>query len=207
MRAKSSLGAANARRVAVVVASLVIVLAQGVGLGPAGAVVATTYSGTLDDTDPTLRVVLLDTPECLDAQGTVDVHHDVIPLSDPVSGTHTFTVTPHTVSLYVYEGSFDPSSPLENCVAGVNDGDPKRLTVDLTGGTPYFVVVFDDTTTQEGADYVLIVEAPDPPTPTPSTEQPVPTEPSVIPLESTAALPAIAEAPAAPGSTRPLFTG
>jgi hypothetical protein len=139
-----------------------------VGAGVAGAL-SLNFTGTLSDEDPTMGVVTIVPPNCT-TQGTFAVHYEVIEFPHRVPGTYQFTLTStgstgtaNFASAYLYEGSFDPANGAENCVAGDNDGNPKTITYDFLPNTTYFLVVFDDTFTQDGGDYEVVVEAPDPP--------------------------------------------
>jgi hypothetical protein len=122
-----------------------------------------TFTGTIDDADPTMPVVTISPPECIMASVT-PVHYDVIEFLRPLAGTHSFamTSTDNFASAYLYEGSFDPTNPLENCVAADNSGDPIEITYDFLPNTPYFLVVFDDQGAQPGGDWEVVVESPDP---------------------------------------------
>jgi hypothetical protein len=123
-----------------------------------------TYTGTITSDDPTMPVVAISTPVCT-AQLTFPVHYQVIEFLRPLPGTHRFqmTSTDGFASAYLYEGSFDPINPLQNCVAADNGADPIEITYDFLRDTPYFLVVFDDQFAQPGGDYEVVVESPDPP--------------------------------------------
>ena len=147
--------------------SLVFVLVAAGALmimsaGAAGALTLT-YTGTITPEDPTMPVVFITPPNCT-GQGVTLVHYQVIEFPQGVPGTYTFTLTSPAdfASIYLYEGSFDPANGTENCVAGDNNS-PKQITYDFLPNTDYFLVVFDDTFTQNGGDYEVVVEAPDPP--------------------------------------------
>lgn len=153
------------RRLTVSLAATAVMLI--LGAGSAGALTLT-YTGTLSDEDPTMPVVTISPPNCT-SQGVTPVHYDVIEFSHFVPGTYSFEVTStgntgtaDFASVYLYEGSFDPANGLQNCVAGDNAA-PKEITYDFLPDTPYFLVVFDDTFTQDGGDYEVVVDAPDPP--------------------------------------------
>ena len=122
-----------------------------------------TYTGTITVADPTMPVVAISTPVCT-TQLVFPVHYQVIEFLHPLSGTHSFamTSTDGFASAYLYEGSFDPTNPLENCVAADNGADPVEITYDFLRGTPYFLVVFDDAFAQAGGDYEVVVQTPDP---------------------------------------------
>jgi hypothetical protein len=145
--------------VAVVVATCVVM---------AGTARAATlsYSGSFDGTQPTMPVVSISTPNCTSLGGT-PVGYEVIPYTPLVSGDVSFELnsdggTGAFVSLYVYENSFDPADGLTNCVAATNNGTPPStpatLTYGATAGTPYFLVVFNDTFDQRPFGWTLDVE-------------------------------------------------
>jgi hypothetical protein len=144
---------------------LVVAMVSGsliMGIGTASALSAT-YTGTITVADPTMPVVTISTPLCV-SQAVFPVHYQVIEFPRPLPGTHSFSMTSTGgfASAYLYEGSFDPSNPLENCVAADNGFDPIEITYDFLRGTPYFLVVFDDTFAQLGGDYEVLEQIPDP---------------------------------------------
>lgn len=191
------------KRHLVALTAIILMFGQTVGLGSAHAL-TTTYTGTINSEDPQMAVVSISTPNCGEQLVTL-VNYEVISLPDPIGGTHMFSLTSTDgfASMYLYEGSFDPENGAENCVAGNNGVDPIELTYEVVGGTPYFVVVFDDQFAQPGGDYTVIIESPDPPPTVPTTEEPPVTEPTTPPTSEE-----VAPASAAPaGSTRPRFTG
>jgi uncharacterized repeat protein (TIGR01451 family) len=153
---------------------LVVVAASFVS-GPVERAAAYTevHTGTLDASDPSMAVVSINgTTDTCGTQGATLVHYDVIPFTPLTTGAHTFSLSSDLVpattfefaSLYLYEGSFDPTNATVNCVAADNDADPptgdKIVTYTPTVGTPYFVVVFDDTFVQVGGSYELTIDAP-----------------------------------------------
>ncbi len=110
--------------------------------------VAYTYTGTLSNTDPTFNRPL--TTTSLSAVGTA-VFYDVQPFFLSLAGSvtisvdsATFTPTPADDSfLCLYQGSFNPASPLTNLIAVDDDGGPGALsliTINLAALTNYFVV-------------------------------------------------------------------
>ena len=133
-----------------------------------------TYSGTITPESPTMPVVFITSPVCT-AAGVSPVHYDVIEFPRPLAGTHSFSMTSTTAfaSAYLYEGSFNPSNPLENCVAADNSGEPIEITYNFLPNTPYFLVVFDDTFGQAGGDYQVVVQSPTPPPDTVGLVDPV----------------------------------
>lgn len=180
------------RRGAVLAAVLgaVLVVAQGTAGG------VDTYHGAIDDQDPTLEALQpTEGPGCGDDLG-VAVHYDVVTLAPGPGGTYRFALTSTNESfaaMYVYEISFDPADPAQNCVASASFGDPVLLELDLVESMPHFVVVWDDTLDQVGGDYTLVVTPPPPTAEAPRTAEPPPA--------STAA------PVAAPIAAHPAFTG
>jgi hypothetical protein len=151
------------RRLTRLVIALVMVgAALMMGTGTSSAL-TNTYTGTITNADPTMPVVSISTPECV-SQLVFPVHYQVIEFLHPLPGTHSIqmTSTDGFASAYLYEGSFDPTNPLENCVAADNGADPIEITYDFLRGTPYFLVVFDDQFAQPGGDYEVVVQTPDP---------------------------------------------
>jgi hypothetical protein len=191
------------KRHLIALTAVVLLFGQSLGLGSASAL-TTTYTGTIDSTDPEMEVVTISPPNC-GTQASTLVHYEVIEIPDPIGGPHVFSMTSTDgfASLYLYEGSFDPENGAENCVAGDNGADPVGFEYELLDGTPYFVVVFDDQFAQTGGSYELVIDSPDPPPTVPTTEEPPVTEPTTPPTSED-----VAPATAAPaGATRPRFTG
>ncbi len=148
-------------RLLLVLAMVSSALVMSIGTSSAA---SDTFTGTITGDDPTMPVVTINTPVCV-AEAVFPVHYQVIDFIRPLPGTHSFSMTSTPdgfASAYLYEGSFDPSNPLENCVAADNGADPIQITYDFLAGTSYFLVVFDDTFGQAGGDYEVNVESPDP---------------------------------------------
>ncbi|MDP9495333.1 MAG: hypothetical protein M3P87_08840 [Actinomycetota bacterium] len=154
-------------RKAIRIGLVVAMVGAGLMVGTATASALTnTYTGTINTSDPTMPVVGISTPVCT-TQLVTPVHYDVIELLHPLPGIHSFAMTstgttPGFASAYLYEGSFDPTNPLENCVAADNGADPVEITYDFLRGTPYFLVVFDDQFAQPGGDYEVVEQTPNP---------------------------------------------
>lgn len=147
---------------------VVAMVAAGLMVGTATANALTnTYSGTSTSTDPTMPMVAIVPPVCT-TQLVTPVHYDVVEFRRPLAGTHSFSLTStgptaNFASMYLYQGSFDPANPLNNCVAADNSGNPRTITFDFLPNTPYFLVVFDDQLAQQGGDWQVVVESPTPP--------------------------------------------
>jgi hypothetical protein len=67
------------------------------------------------------------------------------PFTVGVSGAHTFAITSQAFDsyLFVYRGSFNPASPLTNCVAGDDDSGGSlrpRISTNLTAGNYVLVI-------------------------------------------------------------------
>ena len=142
-------------------------IALGYAAAPANAETIT-RSGTLESTDSIMDVVAINgTTDTCGAQGTTDVHYEVIPWTAPVGGTVAFrlTSTPtNMASFYVYDGPFDPANGAQNCAAGDNSvdnpGNEKIVTLNVQDEKTYRLVVFDDTFTQTGGSYQFSIEIP-----------------------------------------------
>lgn len=136
----------------------VLCMALGVTAVLAGSV---TLTGTLDSSDPTLPVVFIDTPYC-DSQGVDPIHYDAYPFKVDATGIYTVTLsdTKNIVSMYIFEGSFDPANPFPTCVAGNNLGTPLWISGEFIAGTQYYVVPIDDSMDQEGDSYTITIEGP-----------------------------------------------
>ncbi len=117
-------------------------------------------TGTIDSGDPTMPVVFISSPNCL-GLGFVNIHYETYTVFVDTAGVYSFdlTSTGEFASIYLYEGSFDPANGTVNCVAADNSS-PINVTYPLTVGTPYIVVVFDDTFEQTGGDYSLTISGP-----------------------------------------------
>jgi hypothetical protein len=150
----------KSRRVVLTLAAMGAALIMGTGTASA---LTATHTGTIGPDDPSMPVVFITPPVCT-APGVTPVHYEVIEFLHPLEGTHSFSMTSTDgfASAYLYEGSFDPANPFENCVAADNGADPIEITYDFLRGTSYFLVVFDDTGAQTGGDYEVLVQSPDP---------------------------------------------
>lgn len=137
--------------------TLIVLLAFGVLPAAAG---SASRTGVIDASDPTMPVVYISPPNC-SGQGSFPVHYESIPFYVSASGTYTLdlTSTGEFASFYLYQGSFDPSNGMANCVAGDNS-TPKQIVYGLTQGTAYYVVVFDDQFGQAGGDYTVQFSGP-----------------------------------------------
>ena len=143
-----------------------IVVGQFAAVATVSALDSRTFTGTIASTDPTMGVVQISPPNCL-AQIPTPVHYNVIPLTILASGQHDISLTSASTgagttfaSMYLYKGSFDPANGTQNCVAADNSGNPKTITYSATVGTPYFIVVFDDTFAQSGGTWQVVVTSP-----------------------------------------------
>jgi hypothetical protein len=111
-------------------------------------------SGTFGS-DPTMPVVSINTPNCT-SQGATQVRYHKHRFTVDVTGAYDLII-PQTgqsagmlVSVYVMSSSFNPAAPFASCLAGANNGlapgTPTTLNnVNLTAGTIYYAVPFDDT--------------------------------------------------------------
>lgn len=154
-------------RAGATVTTVLAAIALGYAAAPANAETIT-RSGTLESTDSIMDVVAINgTTDTCGAQGTTDVHYEVIPWTAPVGGTVAFrlTSTPtNMASFYVYDGPFDPANGAQNCAAGDNSvdnpGNEKIVTLNVQDEKTYRLVVFDDTFTQTGGSYQFSIEIP-----------------------------------------------
>ena len=54
------------------------------------------------------------------------------------------------------DAGFNPAAAFPNCIAASNTGSPTLLSnVNLTAGTTYFAVIFEDTFPQSGVGYTF----------------------------------------------------
>ncbi len=107
------------------------------------------FSGTFDAGDSTMPVVFISTPNCT-GQGASPVRYDAFPFSVTATGAYNFiaasTGAGTEASIYIMNSGFNPAAAFPNCIAASNSGAPTTLSnVNLTAGTQYFLVIFDDT--------------------------------------------------------------
>jgi hypothetical protein len=130
----------------------------------AGAVFAgsAAFSGTFAG-DPTMAVVSISTPNCT-SQSSTQVHYDALPFTVSATGAYSFSAASTggagtLASIYIMNSGFNPAAALGNCIAASNNGNaagsiPTTLNnVNLTAGTQYYVVIFDDTFAQTTPGY------------------------------------------------------
>ncbi len=135
-------------------ALLLVVVSLTAGAVFAGSVA---FSGTFAG-DPTMAVVTIVTPNCA-SQGATQVHYDAFPFTVSATGAYSFSAASTggsgtRASIYIMNSGFNPAAALGNCIAGANNGTPTTLNnVNLTAGTPYFLVIFDDTFLQTTPGY------------------------------------------------------
>lgn len=116
-------------------------------------------TGTLAPGGPTMPVVIISTPTCL-SQGATPVLYRAYSFTVDVGGTYTFTEpSTDSLGLYVHAGVFNPANSFPTCIAASNV-NPTNLGVNLTPGTNYTVVVFDDHFAQPGISYSLTISGP-----------------------------------------------
>ena len=118
-------------------------------------------NGTLEPGGPTMPVVTILTPNCT-SQQTFPVLYRAYSFTVDVGGTYTFTEpsssTPNP-GLYVHAGAFDPDNSFPTCIAASNT-NPINIAVNLTPGTSYTVVIFDDKLSQTGLSFALTISGP-----------------------------------------------
>jgi hypothetical protein len=126
-----------------------------------------TKTGSINGADPQMGVVTIDGMETCGTQQATLVRYQIFPFTPVADGSHRFILQSDPLnfaSLYLYEGSFDPDNGATNCVAGDNATDnpantKKIVEYDVTDGTHYFVVVFDDNVAATGGDFTLVIDA------------------------------------------------
>lgn len=119
------------------------------------------FSGTFAG-DPTMPVVTVSTPNCA-AQGLTPVRYDAFPFTVTQSGAYNFSAASTggagtLASIYIMNSGFNPAAALGNCIAASNNGFPPATPatlngVNLTAGTEYYLVIFDDTFAQTTPGY------------------------------------------------------
>lgn len=123
-------------------------------------------NGQIDDTDPSLPAVLISEPACT-VQGSFQVRYDAHRFAVSQAGAYSFSnafaseaLSGRLVSMYLFSGAFDPTSPLASCLAGDNR-KPIGLTQSLLANTEYVFVLFDDTFAQAFDEaYTATIEGP-----------------------------------------------
>ncbi|MBK8029953.1 MAG: hypothetical protein IPK17_10675 [Chloroflexi bacterium] len=75
------------------------------------------------------------------------------------SGAYTITEPGIDSAIYLYSGTFEPANPAANCYAASNI-NPISLSVSLTAGTVYTLVVIEDSFAQDGMAYNLTISGP-----------------------------------------------
>ena len=146
-----------ARVIIGVIAILVALIPLGAHSALAGSF---SVSGTLDSSDPLLpQVPGITTPNCTGSYSPFQVQYDVVSFTVTAAGIYTFTesASPYT-AIYLYAGSFDPAAGA-NCVAASNN-NPLNISYGLAVGTTYYLVVINDTFTQDPLSYVLTISGP-----------------------------------------------
>ncbi len=136
------------------IALLLIILSLTAGVVFAGSV---SFSGTFAG-DPTMAVVTISTPNC-GSQGATQVRYDAFPFTVSATGAYNFSAATTggigtKASIYIMNSGFNPAAALGNCIAAANIGVPTTLNnVNLTAGTPYYLVIFDDSFEQTTPGY------------------------------------------------------
>jgi hypothetical protein len=118
-----------------------------------------------------MPVVSISTPNCT-AQGATQVRYHKHRFTVDVTGAYNLII-PQTgqtagslVSIYVMSATFNPATPFASCLAGANNGlapgTPTTLNnVNLTAGTIYYAVPFDDTFSQvSNGPWTLTISGP-----------------------------------------------
>jgi hypothetical protein len=149
------------------VVGLCVFLVSLVGVGVALAN-PYTINGRLEDGDPTW-----DRPNCGGQTITSNVEwYDIYSFSVTDTAAYTFAITATSdfeeldTYLVLYEGGFNPTNPLNNCIADDDDGNGgpaglwSSLTASLTPGKAYTIVVTqccDGLAPSEEGNYTLTI--------------------------------------------------
>ncbi|MEP7293764.1 MAG: hypothetical protein ABI835_18395 [Chloroflexota bacterium] len=139
---------------------LLVLLSFGTMAAFAGSV---SFSGTFSSSDPTMNLISISTPNCT-FQNPFPVRYDAYRFTVTETGAYNFSVASTGdsltfASIYIMDSGFNPAAALGNCIAASNNGDssvavPTTLdNVNLTAGTPYYLVIFDDTGDQTTPGY------------------------------------------------------
>ncbi|MBE2269827.1 MAG: hypothetical protein IAE80_16440 [Anaerolinea sp.] len=146
------------KKLVVILAAVVLAALSSTFVVHAGSIA---FSGTFTG-DPTMPVVSISTPNCT-SQGATPVRYDAYPFTVTATGLYNFSAASTggagtLASIYIMNSGFNPAAAFGNCIAASNNGfapgTPTTLNnVNLTAGTPYYLVIFDDTFTQTTPGY------------------------------------------------------
>lgn len=118
------------------------------------------FTGTLTPGGPTEPVVaLITTPNCNGSTISFTMLYASYQFTVDATGSYTVTEPGVDSAVYIYNGPFNPSNPVANCYAASNS-NPINLSVSLTAGTIYTIVVVEDTFDQDGMAYSLNISGP-----------------------------------------------
>ncbi|MBK9748391.1 MAG: hypothetical protein IPO91_16680 [Chloroflexi bacterium] len=118
------------------------------------------FTGTLTPGGQTESIVAgITAPNCNGSSVVFDVLYQAYQFQVDVPGSYTITEPGTESAIYVYSGTFDPANPLANCYAASNI-NPISLSVSLTAGTVYTLVVIEDSFAQDGMAYNLTISGP-----------------------------------------------
>jgi hypothetical protein len=142
------------KRTLISFAVLLVILSLGTTAAFAG---SASFSGTFDASDPTMPVVAINTPDCF-SQGSSQVRYDAYRFTVTVTGAYNFSAASTggsgtQASIYIMDGGFNPAAALANCIAASNATPAVLTNVNLTAGATYYLVIFDDITTQTTPGY------------------------------------------------------
>ncbi len=132
--------------------ALLILMSLGVTAAFANSV---SFSGTFSPSDPTLAVVTITTPDCKSQGSTQDRYH-AHRFTVTVTGGYNFSVASTgggLAHMYIMDSGFNPAAALPNCIAGASNNPTQLTGVNLTAGATYYLVIFDDTFTQDTPGY------------------------------------------------------
>jgi hypothetical protein len=144
--------------VLLVIAVILTFLLLPVGSAFAG---SASLSGTISPGGPTMPVVFITTPNCT-GQGATQVLYAQHQFTVDANGTYDFSVSSDAgfASVYIMSASFNPANGFPACLAADNSGNPVTVSLNLTAGTTYYAIPFDDTFAQVGGSYTLTISGP-----------------------------------------------
>lgn len=133
----------------------------------AGAVEISSFSGTLETSDPQFgRPFAFPQGGACTVSAPADHFYDQVSFTVSATGTYTFNANPSNGDTYgfIYEGTLDPANPCDGAIAGNDDGagglDP-LLVVDLNAGTTYSFVMTTFSGNLATGDWQVTITSPD----------------------------------------------
>ncbi|MFN8529197.1 MAG: hypothetical protein U0670_11330 [Anaerolineae bacterium] len=105
------------------------------------------------------QIALITTPNCVGGLFSFTVLYASYQFTVDTTGSYTITEPGVDSAIYLYNGPFSPSNPDVNCYAASNT-NPINLSVSLSAGTVYTIVVIEDSFAQDGMTYNLNISGP-----------------------------------------------